>query len=113
MAPQSGHQPTQIHPSEDAIGRQDFYQPVTYISGHRHPDTDSIVAAMAYEALKRKMGDHAKAVRIGEINQETAFILSRFGLTPPPALTDIRSQVRDLTIDHPVPINPTAPLGEA
>lgn len=113
MAPQSGHQPTQIHPSEDAIGRQDFYQPVTYISGHRHPDTDSIVAAMAYEALKRKMGDHAKAVRIGEINPETAFILSRFGLKPPPALTDIRTQVRDLTIDHPVPINPAAPLGEA
>ena len=61
-----------VHPSRDAIGRQDFYQPVTYISGHRHPDTDSIVSAMAYEALKHKLGEMVFAVRLGDINPETA-----------------------------------------
>lgn len=101
------------HPSRDAIGRQDFYQPVTYISGHRHPDTDSIVAAMAYEALKQKLGETAVAVRLGEINPETALVLKRFGLTPPPSLSDIRTQVRDLQIDHPTPVMPDEPIWKA
>ena len=101
------------HPSRDAIGRQDFYQPVTYISGHRHPDTDSIVSAMAYEALKHKLGEMVFAVRLGEINPETALILKRFGLTPPPSLSDIRTQVRDLQIDHPTPVMPDEPIWKA
>jgi len=102
-----------VHPSRDAIGRQDFYQPVTYISGHRHPDTDSIVSAMAYEALKHKLGETVFAVRLGDINPETALILKRFGLTPPPSLSDIRTQVRDLQIDHPTPVMPDEPIWKA
>ena len=53
------------HPHE-APGQQDFFRTMTYISGHRHPDTDSIVSAMAYEALKAKLGESAIAVRLGD-----------------------------------------------
>ena len=28
-----------------------------YVTGHRNPDTDSIVAAMAYAALRNAVGD--------------------------------------------------------
>lgn len=30
-----------------------------YITGHRNPDTDSIVSAMAYAALKNALGQRA------------------------------------------------------
>jgi len=100
------------HPHE-APGQQDFFRTMTYISGHRHPDTDSIVSAMAYEALKAKLGESAIAVRLGDINPETAMVLKRFNLSAPPSLSDIRTQVRDLQIDHPTPVSPDASLWEA
>lgn len=96
--------------SHEPPRQQDFFRTPTYISGHRHPDTDSIVAAMAYEALKAKLGETAIAVRLGDINPETAMVLKRFNMTPPPSLSDVRTQVRDLDIDHPLPILPDAPL---
>jgi len=100
------------HPHE-APGQQDFFRTMTYISGHRHPDTDSIVSAMAYEALKAKLGESAIAVRLGDINPETTMVLKRFNLSAPPSLSDIRTQVRDLQIDHPIPVSPDASLWEA
>ena len=37
-----------------------------YITGHRNPDTDSIVSAMAYAALKNALGDRQyQAARLG------------------------------------------------
>lgn len=101
------------HVPHEAPGQQDFFRTMTYISGHRHPDTDSIVSAMAYEVLKAKLGESAIAVRLGDINPETAMILKRFNLSAPPSLSDIRTQVRDLKIDHPKPVSPDASLWEA
>ena len=34
-------------------------QKTVYITGHRHPDTDSIVSAIAYAMLQRRKGIHA------------------------------------------------------
>ena len=34
-----------------------------YITGHRNPDTDSIVAAISYAMLKNALGNHAGAAR--------------------------------------------------
>jgi len=101
------------HNPHEAPGQQDFFRSMTYISGHRHPDTDSIAAAMAYESLKFKLGESAMAVRLGDINPETAMVLKRFNLSAPPSLSDIRTQIRDLQIDHPRPVLPDASLWEA
>jgi manganese-dependent inorganic pyrophosphatase len=68
---------------------------------------------MAYESLKAKLGESAIAVRLGDINPETAMVLKRFGLNPPPSLSDIRTQIRDLQIDHPTPVSPDSSLWEA
>ena len=97
----------------DAFLQESFFQPVQYISGHRHPDTDSIAAAMAYEALKIRKGENAMAVRLGEISPETRLLLERFGLESPPRIFDVRTQVRDIVIDHPAPIGPDVPLWAA
>ncbi|MFR4334868.1 MAG: DHH family phosphoesterase [Lawsonibacter sp.] len=54
-----------------------------YITGHRNPDTDSIVSAMAYAALKNALGDRQyQAARLGQISDETQAVLNRFGAHP-------------------------------
>ena len=73
-----------------------------YITGHRNPDTDSVISAMAYAALKNALGDRRyKAARLGQISEETQIVLDRFGFQPPRLLTDVRTQVRDLDYDTP------------
>ena len=55
-----------------------------YITGHRNPDTDSIVSAMAYAALKNALGQRQyQAARLGEVSDETKIVLNRFGFQPP------------------------------
>ena len=40
-----------------------------YITGHRNPDTDSIVASISYAMLKNALGERAYvAARIGELS---------------------------------------------
>ncbi|HAS79300.1 MAG TPA: manganese-dependent inorganic pyrophosphatase, partial [Fusobacteriaceae bacterium] len=45
------------------------------IFGHKNPDTDSICSAIAYSNLKDQLGLNTTAVRLGELNKETEFIL--------------------------------------
>ena len=43
-----------------------------YVTGHRNPDTDSIVAAMAYAALQNALGNRQyQAARLGQVSDET------------------------------------------
>ena len=73
-----------------------------YITGHRNPDTDSIVSAMAYAALKNALGEREyQAARLGQISDETQAVLERFGMKPPQLITNVRTQVRDLAYDTP------------
>ena len=73
-----------------------------YVTGHRNPDTDSIVSAMAYAALRNALGDREFVpARLGHISDETQLVLERFGFEPPIRLRDMRTQVRDLDYDTP------------
>ena len=55
-----------------------------YVIGHKNPDTDSVVSAMAYAALQNALGSGRYiAARNGHLNTETAFLLNRFGFEPP------------------------------
>lgn len=77
-----------------------------YVTGHRNPDTDSIVAAIAYANLCNSLGDRVyKAARIGAVNDETQRLLDRFGFAPPELLQDMRTQVQDLDYDRPPTLN--------
>ena len=73
-----------------------------YVTGHRNPDTDSIVSAMAYAALRNALGDREfVAARLGHISDETKSVLDRFGFEPPVRIGTMRTQVRDLDFDTP------------
>ncbi len=54
-----------------------------YVMGHKIPDSDSIVSALSLAYLKNQIGEEAIAVRQGELNPETAFILKTFGVEAP------------------------------
>lgn len=57
---------------------------------------------MAYAALRNALGDQEYiAARLGHLNDETAFLLDKFGFKPPMLLQTVRTQVRDLDYDRP------------
>lgn len=73
-----------------------------YVTGHRNPDTDSIVAAMSYAALKNALGEKEYvAVHLGTISDETNRMLERFHFKPPRCIQNVRTQVQDLDFDRP------------
>lgn len=77
-----------------------------YVTGHRNPDSDSVVSAMAYAALRNALGDRDyTAARLGHLSDETKLILERFGFEPPVRIKTMRTQVRDLEFDTPPALN--------
>ncbi len=86
----------------------------TYVCGHRNPDTDSIVSAMAYAALCNALGDNGYvAARLGHVNDESDFLLRRFGFQPPMLLSTVRTQVRDIDFDRPPLVGVNVPVSHA
>ncbi len=85
-----------------------------YVTGHRNPDTDSIVSAMAYAALQNAIGerDYVPA-RLGHISDETQLVLDRFGFEPPLRIQTMRTQVRDLDYDTPPALGCAVTMGRA
>ncbi len=85
-----------------------------YVTGHRNPDTDSIVSAMAYAQLRTALGDREYvAARLGRISDETQLVLDRFGFEPPVLIHDLRTQVSDLNYDTPPALNKAATVDRA
>ncbi len=85
-----------------------------YVTGHRNPDTDSIVAAMAYAALRNACGDREyEAACLGHVSDETQLVLDRFGFQPPKRIHNMYTQVRDLDFDRPPILSPAVTEGRA
>jgi len=67
------------------------------VIGHRNPDTDSICSAIAYAELKNRTSTLiCEPRRAGKMNQETEFVLKKFGVTPPRMCTDVNPKIRDV-----------------
>ena len=85
-----------------------------YVTGHRNPDTDSIVSAIAYTALRNSLGSREyTAARLGHISDETQRILERFEFQAPTYLPTMRTQVRDLDYDIPPALNAGVTISRA
>lgn len=73
-----------------------------YVTGHKNPDTDSIVAAIAYAELRNALGDRQFVpARLGHISSETKRVLELFDVQPPMLISNVRTQVKDLAYDTP------------
>ncbi|MFV0480074.1 MAG: putative manganese-dependent inorganic diphosphatase [Anaerorhabdus sp.] len=84
-----------------------------YVTGHRNPDSDSICSAIAYAELKRLLGEDAIACRLGPLNEETKYILKKFGFENPLLLSDARSQLKDIEMDPPNTIRASSTIFKA
>lgn len=71
-----------------------------FVIGHKNPDTDSICSAIAYADIKNRTCQDKKYIpkRAGQINEETEYVLNRFGVQPPGYLANIGTQVKDMDI---------------
>ena len=69
------------------------------VFGHKNPDTDTICSAIAYAELKGKLGKDVKAVRLGEVNEETKFVLNYFKVEKPELIESVSGK-EIMLVDH-------------
>lgn len=74
---------------------------VTYVIGHKNPDTDSICSALALTELKKLQGEeNIEAARAGDVNPQTSYLLKRFDVSPPRFLSNVYPRAKDImTVD--------------
>ena len=86
----------------------------TIVIGHKNPDTDSICSAIAYARLKHLLtGQNYEPRRAGQVNQETQFVLDRFGVEAPEYIQDVGTQVKDIEIRETKGVNSSISLKKA
>ncbi|NOZ92515.1 MAG: putative manganese-dependent inorganic diphosphatase [Dictyoglomi bacterium] len=74
------------------------------VSGHRNPDTDSVTSAISYAWYKNKIdGCNNKyiPVRAGAVNDETVYVLKRFGVDKPIRMDSFELTAMDIILDVP------------
>ncbi len=71
-----------------------------YVVGHKNPDTDSVCSAVAYANFKNLLEgtDRYVPYRAGHLNEETQYVFKACHLTPPPVLSDLRAQVKEISV---------------
>lgn len=84
-----------------------------YVIGHKKPDSDSIVSAIAYAYLLNQCGKKAVAGRLGDINEETAYLLDRFGYEEPVLIEDARVRLSEIELKQADHILPDTTIFEA
>ena len=85
-----------------------------YVTGHRNPDTDSIVAAMAYAALRNALGDREyEAACLGDPSDETKSVLEKYGFQAPKRIYNVFNQIRDLDFLTPPVLSTAVTVGRA
>ena len=71
-----------------------------YIFGHKKPDTDSVTAAIALSYLKNQLGYNTEPFIIGNLNNETKFVLKYFKVEKPKYLNDVKLQLKDVNYNR-------------
>jgi manganese-dependent inorganic pyrophosphatase len=71
------------------------------VVGHRNPDTDAITAALVYSEFLRRMNVNAKAYRLGDLNNETKFVLKSAGVEEPEMIPEnVPEGTQVALVDH-------------
>ncbi|MDI6735882.1 MAG: putative manganese-dependent inorganic diphosphatase [bacterium] len=86
-------------------------QELILVVGHKNPDTDTVVSAIAYAKLKEALGiKNIKPATVGEINNETRFVLEYFGVESPEVIDDFYLRVEDVMSSPAIVIDIGAPI---
>ncbi len=78
---------------------------MTYIFGHKSPDTDTVCSSIALSYLKNTLGDKTVPKVLGNINNETKFVLDYFKVVVPSYLNDVRVRIKNVKYDKKAYIN--------
>jgi manganese-dependent inorganic pyrophosphatase len=72
--------------------------PTIYVTGHRNPDTDSVASAIGYAELRGRLdpNNDYEAVRLGECNAQTRWVLERSGAPEPEFLPHVMLRACDV-----------------
>ncbi len=85
----------------------------TFIFGHKNPDTDSVCSSIALAYLKNELGEKCLPKILGNINNETKFVLDYFHVDVPSYLNDVRVRIKKVKYDRKAYINENASIDEA
>lgn len=70
------------------------------IFGHKNPDTDSICSSLVMERLEKNKGLDVEAVRLGNINKETKYVLDYLNIDFPRLVEKIDDEQEVILVDH-------------
>ena len=71
------------------------------IFGHKNPDTDTICSSLVKERMEHKKGNKEyKAVRLGNLNKETQYVLKYLGIEVPELIESVEEGQKVTLIDH-------------
>ena len=70
------------------------------VFGHQNPDTDTIMSAIVMANLETKLGNKAKAYKLGNINKETKYALEYFKINEPELLSNVEEGEEVILVDH-------------
>lgn len=85
----------------------------TFIFGHKSPDTDTVCSSIALSYLKNALGDKTVPKVLGNINNETRFVLDFFKVNMPSYLNDVRVRIKNVKYDKKAYINENRSIDEA
>ncbi len=86
---------------------------LTYIFGHRNPDTDSVCASIALSYLRNELGGKTVPKVIGDLNNETKFVLKYFKVDAPSYLNDVKVRIKNIKYDKKAFIHEKASIDNA
>ena len=73
----------------------------TYIFGHKSPDTDTITSSLVMANLEKALGNaDAVACRLGNLNNETEYVLNYFDIEAPELIDDVEDGAEVILVDH-------------
>lgn len=72
----------------------------TLVFGHKNPDTDAIMSSIVMANLENKLGNDAKAVRLGNINKETQYVFKYLQIEEPELVTSLEDGQNVILVDH-------------
>ncbi|MGN1344136.1 MAG: putative manganese-dependent inorganic diphosphatase [Traorella sp.] len=84
-----------------------------YVTGHKNPDSDSICSSIAYSYLKNQCGSQTLPIRLGELNNESKYILQKFKIEVPRLMHTAKCTLAEIDKDEAILINKTATMKEA
>lgn len=70
------------------------------IFGHKNPDTDSICSSLIMEKLAKNFNVEAKAVRLGNLNKETEYVLKFLNIEAPELIEKVSEGQNVILVDH-------------